>query len=170
MSQMALTDRFFAMLTELENAGYKKNDIEQLDALFTAMIEEKEDVTAWGGLKEKPYEKGIKMLFEGLAVLGPYIGVDTETERQFWIVTKKVNQFQAAFEGKELTDSEGEDEEADFTVSYQGVDIPVKELIGKEEAFKMLEPLKDTLKEQGREIHRLKKQLEVYKPSSPYPP
>ena len=42
MSEMALTDRFFAMLTELENAGYKKNDIKQLDALFTAMIEEKE--------------------------------------------------------------------------------------------------------------------------------
>ena len=77
------------------------------------------------------------------------------------MLNKKVNEFQAAFEGKELTDSE--DEEADFTLSYRGVDIPIKELIGKEEAFKMLEPLKDTLMEQDREITYLKKQLEVYK-------
>ena len=98
MSEMALTDRFFAMLTELENAGYKKNDIEQLDALFTAMIEEKEDVTAWGGLKEKPYEKGIKMLFEGLAVLGPRVGVNPKMEALHVIMCHKVNELQAAFD------------------------------------------------------------------------
>ena len=76
MSEMALADRFFAMLNELEEAGYDKKDIKELDALFTAMIEEKEDVTAWGGLKEKAEDKGIRMLFEGLAVLGPYVQVD----------------------------------------------------------------------------------------------
>ena len=50
MSEMALTDRFYALLNELEQAGYEKRDITQLDALFTGMEMDKQGVMEWGGV------------------------------------------------------------------------------------------------------------------------
>ena len=113
MSEMALTDRFYALLNELEQAGYEKRDITQLDALFTGMEMDKQGVVEWGGLKEKPHEKGIKMLFEGLAFLGPRVGVDNRKEHLHACLCNQVNILQALFDDEEEEKEEKEEDEED---------------------------------------------------------
>ena len=88
MSEMALTDRFYALLNELEGAGYEKRDIKELDAIFTGMEMDKQGVMQWGGLKKsKPCIDDATFKFEeALTTLDSMVGFEQSIHklRQEW--------------------------------------------------------------------------------------